>query len=54
MYCRPVFVPISGALVECDSPGVTSSDYDLFAHQRRQRPLYPLEPMAQQDYRAQA
>ena len=54
MYCRPVFVPISGALVECDSPGVTSSDYGLFAYQRRQRPLYPLEPMAQQDYRAQA
>ena len=52
--CRPVFVPISSALVECDSPGVTSSDYGLFAYQRRQRPLYPLEPMAQQDYRAQA
>ncbi|WZB71690.1 hypothetical protein WJ968_07690 [Achromobacter xylosoxidans] len=32
-----MFVPISGALVECDSPGVTSSDYDLFAYQRRQR-----------------
>ena len=113
MYCRPVFVPISSALVERDSPGVTSSDYGLFAspappaaavsagadgaaglsrpglnggplscpwrlaggvrprpiaireegpwpryglfaYQRRQRPLYPLEPMAQQDYRAQA
>ena len=27
MYCRPVFVPIAAALVECDSRGVTGSDY---------------------------
>jgi len=44
MYCRPVFVPISGGLVECDSPGVTTSDYGVFPYQRRSRPLYPLEP----------
>lgn len=44
MYCRPVFVPISCALVECDSPGVTSSDFSLFPYQRRNRPRYPLEP----------
>ncbi|MDI7065444.1 MlrC C-terminal domain-containing protein, partial [Klebsiella pneumoniae] len=30
MYCRPVFVPSAAALVECDSRGVTSSDYGLF------------------------
>lgn len=46
MYCRPVFVPISCALVECDSPGVTSSDFSLFPYQRRNRPRYPLEPFA--------
>jgi microcystin degradation protein MlrC len=50
MYCRPVFVPISQALVECDSPGVTSSDWSLFEFRRRARPLYPLEPMAAADY----
>jgi len=44
MYCRPAFVPISAGLVECDSPGVTTSDYRVFPYQRRSRPLYPLEP----------
>ncbi|MFY2948249.1 M81 family metallopeptidase [Achromobacter ruhlandii] len=44
MYCRPVFVPISCALIECDSPGVTSSDFSLFPYQRRNRPRYPLDP----------
>lgn len=44
MYCRPVFVPISAGLVECDSPGVTTSDYTIFPYRKRVRPLYPLEP----------
>jgi microcystin degradation protein MlrC len=44
MYCRPVFVPISGGLVECDSPGVTTSDYSIFPYVKRRPPLYPLEP----------
>jgi microcystin degradation protein MlrC len=43
MYCRPVFVPISGGLVECDSRGVTSSDYGLFAFEHLRRPVYPLD-----------
>ncbi|MGE8640472.1 MAG: M81 family metallopeptidase [Achromobacter sp.] len=50
MYCRPVFEPISQALVECASAGVTSSDFSLFPYARRRRPLYPLEPMAPSDY----
>jgi len=50
MYCRPVFVPISSALVECDSPGVTSSDWSLFDFRRRERPLFPLEPLAPEAY----
>ncbi|WP_424626048.1 M81 family metallopeptidase [Achromobacter marplatensis] len=50
MYCRPVFEPISQALVECGSAGVTSSDFSLFPYERRRRPLYPLEPMATSDY----
>jgi microcystin degradation protein MlrC len=44
MYCRPVFGPISAGLVECDSPGVTSSDYRLFPYQALHRPIYPLDP----------
>lgn len=43
MYCRPVFGPLSAALVECDSAGVTSSDYRLFPFQRVRRPVYPLD-----------
>lgn len=43
MYCRPVFVPIAGALVECDSRGVTSSDYGLFEFGKLKRPVYPLD-----------
>jgi microcystin degradation protein MlrC len=46
MYCRPVFVPIAAALVECDSRGVTSSDYELFRFERVKRPVYPLDPGA--------
>jgi len=43
MYCRPVFVPLSAGLVECDSPGVTTSDYSRFAFSRVARPVYPLD-----------
>ncbi|GAB2922506.1 M81 family metallopeptidase [Paraburkholderia jirisanensis] len=43
MYCRPVFVPIAGGLVECDSRGVTGSDYALFRYERVVRPVYPLD-----------
>jgi len=43
MYCRPSFVPISAGLVECDSRGVTSSDYGLFKFSRLRRPVYPLD-----------
>ena len=46
MYCRPVFVPISAGLVECDSPGVTSSDYGLFKFRKIERPVFPLDRMA--------
>ena len=43
MYCRPVFEPLAQALVECDSPGVTSSDYRLFAFSRVKHPVFPLD-----------
>jgi microcystin degradation protein MlrC len=43
MYCRPSFVPIAAGLVECDSRGVTSSDYNLFRFARVRRPIYPLD-----------
>lgn len=46
MYCRPVFVPLSAGLVECDSPGVTSSDYRLFPFQNLRQPVYPLGAVA--------
>lgn len=46
MYCRPVFVPLSHALVECDSPtGVTSSNYALFPFRKVRRPVFPLDPV---------
>lgn len=45
MYCRPVFVPLSQGLIECDSPGVTSSDYALYPFARVTRPVFPLDPL---------
>ena len=43
MYCRPSFVPLSSALVECDSGGVTSSNYALFPFSKIRRPIFPLD-----------
>jgi microcystin degradation protein MlrC len=43
MYCRPVFEPLAQALIECDSPGVTSSDYRLFPFARVKHPVFPLD-----------
>ncbi len=44
MYCRPVFFPVARAFVECDSDGVTSSNYDLFPFKKLRRPVFPLDP----------
>ncbi|GAB4467300.1 MAG: M81 family metallopeptidase [Burkholderiaceae bacterium] len=44
MYCRPSFVPLAAAVVECDSRGVTGSDYALFNFKNVRRPIYPLDP----------
>ena len=46
MYCRPVFVPIAKAVVECDGGGVTSSDYARFPFTKVQRPVFPLDAEA--------
>ena len=43
MYCRPVFVPIAKAVVECDGGGVTSSDYSRFPFSKLTRPVYPFD-----------
>lgn len=43
MYCRPVFFPLAKGYVECDSTGVTSSNYDLFPFKKVRRPVYPLD-----------
>ena len=43
MYCRPVFVPIAKAVVECDGGGVTSSDYSRFPYSKLARPVYPFD-----------
>ena len=43
MYCRPVFGPLAVGLVECDSRGVTSSDYSLFRFENLKRPVFPLD-----------
>ncbi|WP_088952541.1 M81 family metallopeptidase [Variovorax sp. HW608] len=44
MYARPVFEPLAAALVECDSHGVTSSDFGLFKFKNLSRPVVPLDP----------
>lgn len=43
MYCRPVFVPIAKAVVECDGEGVTSSRYEKFPFRKVDRPVFPLD-----------
>ena len=43
MYCRPVFVPISKALVECDGGGVTGADHTRFPYTKLKRPVYPFD-----------
>ena len=43
MYCRPVFVPLAKAVVECDGGGVTSSDYSRFPYRKLSRPVYPFD-----------
>jgi microcystin degradation protein MlrC len=43
MYCRPVFVPIAKAVVECDGGGVTSADYSRFPYSKLDRPVYPFD-----------
>jgi microcystin degradation protein MlrC len=43
MYCRPVFVPLSGGLVECDSAGVTTADFGRFPYTNIQRPVFPFD-----------
>jgi microcystin degradation protein MlrC len=45
MYCRPVFAPLCAGIVECDSPGVTSSNYDYFSFKNLQRPVFPMDSM---------
>ena len=47
MYCRPVFQPLSRALVECAGTGVTSSNYDLYDFKKLARPIYPLDHQMQ-------
>jgi microcystin degradation protein MlrC len=45
MYCRPVYAPLSRAVVECDSDsgGPTSSNYAFFPFCKIRRPIYPLD-----------
>lgn len=43
MYCRPVFAPLSRAIVECASAGITSSNLDLFRFEKLKRPIFPIE-----------
>ena len=44
MYCRPVFAKMVEDIVECDSRGITSSDYSLFDFKHLTRPIFPLDP----------
>jgi microcystin degradation protein MlrC len=46
IHYRAGFLPIAGAIVECDGVGVTSSNYALFPFRKIERPVYPLDAMA--------
>jgi len=48
IYCRPVFVPISKGLIECDSDegGPTSSNYSWFEFKHVRRPIYPFNAVS--------
>lgn len=43
MYCRPVFGPLSKAMLNVDSEGVTTGNYDLFNYSKLIRPVYPFD-----------
>lgn len=43
VFTGPVFEPLSRAVIECASRGLTSSDYTLFPFRHVQRPIYPLD-----------
>lgn len=43
MYYQPVFRPIARAIIDCASPGVTSSNYALFEFTRILRPIFPID-----------
>lgn len=43
MYYQPVFKPLARACIECDSGGVTSSNYDLFDFRKIRHPVYPFD-----------
>lgn len=43
MYCRPVFEPMSRAVIECASAGITASDFELFDFAKVARPVYPMD-----------
>ena len=45
IHYRAGFLPIAGAIVECDGVGVTSSNYALFPFAKVERPTYPLDEM---------
>ena len=45
MYCRRVFEPLAEGLIECDSAGVTSSDYSLFPFANVKHPVFPLDEL---------
>jgi microcystin degradation protein MlrC len=46
IHYRAGFLPIAGAIVECDGVGVTSSNYALFPFRKIERPAFPLDEMA--------
>jgi microcystin degradation protein MlrC len=47
IHYRGAFLPIARHVIECDSPGATSSNFDLFPFKKLRRPIYPLDPDAQ-------
>ena len=50
---RPAYQPLAGEVIMVNSPGVTSADLSTFDYRHRRRPLYPFEPDATYEPRAE-
>lgn len=48
---KAAYAPIAGRIIEVDTPGLTAVNPARFVYRRLRRPIYPLDAMADADYR---